>query len=629
MLVKPQSPEVTTSFHRSAPSNVKPALDQILRALDERPTVAAYAQAAREVRALREQLHPVRVGLLASFTIDALAPYLEVESARKGFAADLYLAPFNSVKQELLSRDSGCLRHQPDVVFVTQLLEDLCPPLAVDFLALPPGQTEKLVEQIIADLTATLTAFRKHSSASVVLHNFARPQHPTLGIYETMAPGSQTAVIQKLNARLVEAASKIAGVFVLDYDRCVAEVGWRNWQDDKMWYLGRAPFSAQALPVLAQTQAAFLHALRSPPRKCLVLDLDNTLWGGVIGEAGLAGIKIGHTYPGNLFTDFQRAILELSRRGVLLALASKNNAADAEEVFRSHPDMILKLEHFAARRISWQDKPASLREIAKELNIGLESFVFFDDNPAEQSLMRQALPQVLTLPVPPDPMKFVKLLRDARPFDRLSLTEEDRRRGEMYREQNARQDLEQSSGSVEEFLASLQMTATIREVDSFAFPRVLDLLHKTNQFNLTTRRHSAVELTALIGNPANGVFSLRVSDRFGDHGIVGLAIAQRRGDTAYFDSFLLSCRIIGRKVETAFLAFLADWAKTNGLRAFDGELILTAKNAPAADFFARHGFTEVSSDAHGSRWRLELAGAPLAWPACIQRAETVLQMETK
>jgi FkbH-like protein len=233
--------------------------------------------------------------------------------------------------------------------------------------------------------------------------------------------------------------------------------------------------------------------------------------------------------------------------------------------------------------------------------------------------MRQALPEVMTLPVPPEPIKYINLLRESRAFDRLSLTDEDRHRGEMYQGQTARRQLQQSATSLQDFLTGLQMTVSIERVDDYAFPRVVDLLQKTNQFNLTTRRHSAGQLKAMIDDAAQGVFCLRVADRFGDNGIVGAAIVQRRDETAHIESFLLSCRVIGRTVETAFLSFLVDWAKDWELTAIEGEFIPTAKNAPAADFYSKHGFIQVDSTNSGSRWALDLKKVPFQWPTYIER----------
>ncbi len=604
-------------------------IQQILQLADERATVGAYSQAARELRQLHEQLRTVRVALLSSYTINSLVSYLEVEAARKGFGADVYVGPFNAVTQELLDPASGCLAHQPDVVFIAQQLGDICPPLANDHLTLSAPQIEDYVQGIVSGLVSAIGGFRKQSQSAVVVHNFALPVYTLLGVYEAMAQGSQTETIRTLNARLADALREIAGVYVLDFDRLCAEIGYRNAFDDKMWHLGRAPLSAQAMPALARAQATFVQAALGKPRKCLVLDLDNTLWGGIVGEDGVAGIKLGQTYPGSVFRQFQQTILQLYRQGVILAINSKNNRADVDEVFKSHPDMLLKPEHFASIRINWQNKPRNMVEIADELSIGIDSLVFFDDNPAERAAMQQALPQVMVLEVPDDPMQFSNVLLKSGAFEKLSFTEEDRRRGEMYREQVVRRDLESSAASLEDFYRDLQMTATIRPVDGFAFPRVVDLIHKTNQFNLTTRRHSAGQVSDMLADPNYGVFSLQVADRFGDNGIVGVAIMHLQGAVATLDTMLMSCRVIGRTVETAFLRFLADWAKERGASRIEGEFIPTAKNAPAADFYPQHGFTQASGDdkSSTSTWRLSLDEVPFEFPEYIKIASEAKQGE--
>jgi FkbH-like protein len=602
-------------------------IGQVLENLDARPTLAAYTQAARQLRELGEHLRPARVALLASFTAGPLVPFMQVEAARAGFSAEVYLAPFNSARQELLDPESKCLKQGPDVVFVAQLLAEVCPPLADDFLGLHEEQVQQHTEEIVADTLAMLQTFRRHSQAAVVIHNFALPSYPILGIHEAASGVSQTEAIRRLNARLADAVKSVPGVHVLDFDRLCADLGYRNWRDDKMWYLGRAPLSAVALPALARLQAAFVQTLLAGPRKCLVLDLDNTLWGGIIGEDGLAGIKLGRTYPGNVYRDIQQAALHLYRRGILLAVNSKNNPADVEDVFRSHPEMVLKREHFASVRINWRPKPENMVAIADELNIGLDSLVFLDDSPAECALMRQTLPQVLTLEGygangAADPQRVYQTLAQGSMFARISFTAEDRGRGEMYRQQAARAQLRQAASSIEDYLRGLQMTVHIAVVDNFTFPRVVDLIQKTNQFNLTTRRHSAAQLAEMIAGPDSRAFAVRVADRFGDNGIVGAAIVRVQDSTACIDTLLLSCRIIGRTVETALLSFLADWARARGATVLEGDFIATAKNAPAADFYARHGFTRVSGngDAASGHWQLRLDQVPFQWPSYIRSA---------
>jgi FkbH-like protein len=422
-------------------------------------------------------------------------------------------------------------------------------------------------------------------------------------------------VVRQLNAELAGALSGIPDVHMLDYEGLAGEVGRRGWHDKKMWYLARAPLSAAALPAVAAEYARYIAALRRPARKCMVVDLDDTLWGGILGEAGIAGLKLGPDYPGNAFADFQRALRQLKHRGVLLAINSKNNFDDAQEVFLSHPQMILRLEDFAAVRINWVDKPTNMLSIANELNIGLDSFVFADDSPTERDLMRRAVPEILTLELPPNPAEFADVLADSRAFERVTATREDQDRTEMYRAQRERRQAEQSALSLEDFLASLEMKVSIEPASGPSMNRVGELTQKTNQFNLTTRRYTTAQVAALAADPQYGVFHVRVVDRFGDNGIVGVAIVQEKDRCAFIDTFLLSCRVIGRTIETALLVFVEQWARRRGLDGIEGEYIPTAKNAPAADFFTRHGFEQVGHDGNAKRWRLSLGHTELQWPA--------------
>lgn len=591
------------------------AVSAVLAALDQQPSAAAYARAARELVACGTSLERVRVSLLASFTAAPLLPYLAVEAARNGFAMDGHVGPFNSTIQELVTPTSGSIAHQPDIVVVAQLLEDACPPLARDFSALASADVESHIAGTIADLGAALAAFRHHSDASVVLHNFTPGWPGVPDLCDGALQGSQLHAVRALNTRLGELAHDLPGVYVLDYERLVSEIGSREWWDPKMWYLGRAPLSIRALPALARRQAAYICAIRRPARKCLVLDLDDTLWGGVLGEVGVNGIKVGADYPGNIFRDFQYAVRDLKHRGVLLAINSKNNVDDAREAFL-HSGMVLRMDDFSAVRINWNSKPSNMIEIAEELNIGVDSLVFVDDNPAERALMRHALPHVLTLELPQSPVKYTQTLLESGAFERLTVTSEDRRRTEIYQAQGQRRVLERSALTLDEFLASLQMHVTIESVNEASHARVADLLQKTNQFNLTTRRHSATQLAAMMRNPEYGLFTARVTDRFGDNGIVGVAIVYQQDDTAHLDILLLSCRVIGRTIETALLSFLVRWARERGLSEMIGEFIPTAKNAPAADFFARHHFEHITDAGSAtSKWRLVVHHSQIAPPA--------------
>jgi FkbH-like protein len=432
-----------------------------------------------------------------------------------------------------------------------------------------------------------------------------------------MSESSQIDAVHRLNHRLGVVLPRIAGVHVLDAAGAAARVGLNAWYDDRMWLLARNPLSPAAMIELARTHATLLKVLRMPRRKCLALDLDHTLWGGIVGEKGVSGIALGAEYPGNAFVQFQQFLLGLHQRGVLLALLSKNNPGDVDEVFDRHPSMILRREHFAAMRINWRPKAENLAEIANELSIGTDAFVFFDDDAAECEWMRNARPDVLTIQAPADLTAFSEAIVRTAAFERLSLSDEDRRRGEMYAAGTARREAAAAATSVDDFLKTLDMRAVVEPVGGHQLPRVVDLLAKTNQFNVTTRRHSAAAVAAMTGSSDHAAFTLQLRDRFGDNGLVGVAIVRRQAQDAVIDSLLLSCRVIGRQAETALLSVLAAWARDQGVETLVGEYIPTARNAPAADCYERHGFVPLPASGPAARWGLPVQARGITWPSCI------------
>ncbi|MGD9901834.1 MAG: HAD-IIIC family phosphatase [Vicinamibacterales bacterium] len=584
------------------------------RALDAEPSPARYLALARTLAADPGERLPLRAALLASFTIQPLVPYLTVELARRELALVEHVGPFNAVVPELVTPASGTVEHGSDVVVVFQTLDDVAPALARDFWQLSAADQAALAERVTADLVGAIRQYRQGSTAPVVLMSFWPPPRAGDGTTFILEPDGRHAAARRLNVALAEAAAALRDVYVLDVERVVAEIGARSWWDDRSWHMARAPLASSALPVVAARLAALIAAIRRPPRKCLVVDLDDTLWGGVLGEVGPLGIQIGPEFPGSVFRDFQRLLRGLRHRGVLLAVNSKNDLDDVREAFATNPHMVLRLEDFAAVKANWRPKPDNMRELAGELGIGLDSLVFVDDNPVEQALMREAVPQVLTLDLPAQPIAFAEVLDSCGAFDQVRVTDEDRRRTEMYLAQGQRRELEARALNLDDFLAGLRMTVEVAPVADRTRERAVELLRKTNQFNVTTRRHSAAEVDRLMADPAWALFTVQVADRFGDNGIVGLTIARDRGDGAgEIDTLLLSCRVIGRKVETVLLSVLVDWARGRGLRVLRGQFVPTARNAPAADCYERHGFLPVA-DADGQWWELPLAPDAVSVP---------------
>ena len=496
--------------------------------------------------------------------------------------------------------------------------EDVAPDLGARVLG--ADALDATLGGLVDRLAECVRTFRRTSRAPVLVANFALPSTLPLGVFDANVPESLAHALARANMRLRERVAEFPDAAVWDYAGLVAAHGAANWTDRRLWALARIPVAAALQPALAAHLVRSAAGLLRKPAKCLVLDLDNTLWGGVVGDDGLAGLQLGDDHPGSAFKAFQRAVLGLADRGILIAIVSKNDLEPVEQAFREHPEMLLRLEHVAAMRVNWNPKSGNLREIAAELNIGSDALVFFDDNPVERAEVRANAPEIGVIEVPTDPLGYVSALLDSGWFDQPALLAEDRARVRMYRENAERRSLEQRFESVDDFLHSLQMVATIGEADASTLGRIAQLVGKTNQFNLTTRRHSQTELAAMAADPRTVVAWLRVRDQFGDQGLVCVAVLRADGDTAHVDSFLMSCRVMNRRVEHAMMAFLDEHARRLGCRWLTAEYIPTKKNGMVRGFYDGFGFAAESAGDDGAvRYRLDLAGSRLTWPDVITR----------
>jgi FkbH-like protein len=533
---------------------------------------------------------------------------------------------FNAYAQEILDEASDLYRFEPQAVILAVDTRSLAPELWSEFADLDPNGSAAVVARVSQQYRDWVTAFRQRSDAHLILHTLAPPPRPAFGVHDSQMhdaqihPGQgQSAAMEELNREICTIAQSQPGVYTLDYSALVARHGQENWYDERKWLAVRLPCSAAHLPSLAREWLRYLQPLAGRVAKVLVVDLDNTLWGGVVGEDGPAGIQLEDERQGAPYRALQRALLDLTRRGILLAIASKNNPDDAMEVIGGHPAMLLRPQHFSAMRINWNDKTESLREIAAELNVGLDALAFLDDNPVERRLVRTELPEVLVVDLSDDPWQHAATVRDCAFFERLSLSEEDLRRGEFYASGKTRAALETRCVTREDFLRSLAQSVEIAPVHAATLARVAQLTQKTNQFNLTTRRYTEQQIGDLLRQPDARVVSIRVKDRYGDNGLVGVAITRDRGETCELDTFLLSCRVIGRGVESALLAYVAEQGLLAGRTRLEGWFLPTKKNAPAREFYSTHGFQAVTETPDGVFWGIDLrAGAPV-WPDWIER----------
>jgi FkbH-like protein len=594
------------------------------RALTERWTHEASPSAASFVVQRFERLRPAlnlqayRLAILRSFTVEPMVPLLRAAAFCAGIDVTVYVSDFNAHVQAIMESGSTLYGFAPQAVILAVQTRDIGPELWNDLGGLTREQVRASVSRISSEFRNWISVFRNYSHAHLIVHNLETPETPSSGLLDAQSANGQSAAISEINHNLRGAAAEHTGVYVLDYDALVARHGRAAWHDERKWLTVRLPIAASHLNHMVQEWMRFLHPLTGKVAKALVIDLDNTLWGGVIGEDGMAGIKLGSEYPGAAFQAVQRALLDLHRRGMLLAICSKNNQEDALEAIQKHPGMLLKPEHFAAMRINWGDKSQNLREIAHELNIGVDALAFVDDNPIERQQVRTALPEVFVVDLASDPMSFAKTIRDCPVFERLTLSAEDQQRGAMYQAQREREQFEQAITSREDFYRSLQQEAEISPLTQANLARIAQLTNKTNQFNLTTRRYSEQQISELAAKPGWDCYSIRVRDRFGDNGLVGVAITHQQGDVAEIDTFLLSCRVIGRTLETAFLSFLASQARSKGARRLQGWFLPTKKNAPARNFYSEHGFTAAHRNGDGTLWSLDLGPNPLPSPEWIR-----------
>ncbi len=542
-----------------------------------------------------------RLAVLGSFTTNQLTTALRLAALRVGVKLDVYECGYGQYRQEVLASDSGLYRFAPDAVLLAVHEHDLELPELSD-------APQEAVETELERWTSLWELLASRLDATVVQLAFATPAESPLGHLALRLPGSRFAMTQTLNLRLGQAAG--SAVLLVDCDRLSGLFGKRAWIEPRYWHMAKQGVALAAVPFLARHVAAVIAASLGLARKCVVLDLDNTVWGGVIGEDGLENIRVGGDARGEAYAAFQEYLLKLKQRGTLLAVCSKNNDADAREPFERLPDMRLQLDDFAVFVANWETKPNQIRAVAADLDLGLDSLVFLDDNPAERESVRLELPEVEVVPLGSDPSTYVRALSEYLGLEPAGLTAEDATRTSLYRARTEIASAQAGASSIEDFYRSLEMRLDSSPFSDVDLPRVAQLVGKTNQFNLTTRRHGIERLRAFTDDPECVHLAFRLSDRFVDHGLIGVLIAFEQGDELEIDTFLMSCRVIGRTVETAMLEQLAKRASKLGLATLRGRYGPTGRNAVAAEVYSRLGFSLVEATASGSSWRYDLRSQP-------------------
>lgn len=535
----------------------------------------------------------VSVYVVADFTISSFAALLEQDAGEPRVKATE--APYNQVVPSLREL-SGAASSAYDVGFVWTRPEGVI----ASFAALLRGETADIAG-ILAEVDAfcELVGGAGAACRSLFIPLWTLPAHVRgLGLADLKIQDQGVwAALTRMNARLVERLSEARNVYPLNACRWVHKVGERSF-NPKQWYLGKVPFNNDVFKEAVGDFKAALSALGGRSRKLLMVDLDNTLWGGIVGDTGWQGITLGgHDAVGEAFVDFQRAVKGLKQRGVLLAVVSKNDESVAMEALTKHPEMVLRPEDFAGWRISWADKAQNIVDLVRELNLGLQSTVFVDDSPFERGRIREALPEVLVPEWPANPMLYVKALEDLRCFDVASVTEEDRKRHAMYFEERQRGASMKLAGSAEAWLDTLEMKVGVEPLGPANISRVVQLLNKTNQMNLKTRRMTAEAFREWCEGPDRFFRAFRVSDRFGDSGLTALMSLERASDRAEIVDFVVSCRVFKRGVEETMVAKAIEQCRRWGVRRLSAGYVPTEKNAPCLAFWESSGF-ERQGDGH-------------------------------
>ena len=599
----------------------KEDLNQVLKRLSKEGSYGAYAAAENALAKITPEgsnMPVLKIAILRNFILDPVIPVIKGEAMLSGFYPEIYLGDYDTIAQDVLNPQSALYQFQPDLVIVAQWLEVLAPALVNRFPSLSAEQVNIEVDRVLTTLNEFISALRQHTNIPILVNNFPLSSHPTHGILDAQSENYQGHTIMILNQELLRCLQLMRDVYLVDYMNLMARVGSAQGIDERYWQMGRAPIGRAALVPFGQEYGKFIRALRGKTRKCLVLDCDNILWGGIIGEEGLKGIQLGADYPGSCYQALQREVLNLHDRGVILALCSKNNEAEVLEVLRTHPEMLLCEENFSTWQINWDDKATNLRRIAQDLNIGLDSLVFVDDSQFECDLVREQLPAVAVLQLSSDPSSFRAKLSAQGYFDSLTFSSEDKERNRMYRDQTKRKELTVSTGSLEEYYAKLEMVAEIGKADEISIQRIAQLTQKTNQFNLTTRRYTEGDIRTFTENPEFDVFYLRLQDRISDMGLIGVAIMKYNGVEAEIDTFLLSCRAIGRGVEEALMAQVLNSARERGCKKVIGRYLITHKNEQVADFYGQQGFALMAENAEGRDWEILLEDRPFSGPSWIK-----------
>jgi FkbH-like protein len=543
-----------------------------------------------------EQGTAFTLGLCGTFTLEPLSDFISLALATTPVQPKLVFADLDNIEQSLLDPHSQIHAAIPSAIVVFLRMEELIPELIERPWVKSSSEREETVLAVIDRLQSLVNAYTNQFTTPLFLSTFPSPSIPGRHFVDAHSDNGVASIRYKLNLTIHQLVSNSKTCHLFDFSAWAERIGNSAW-DPRMNAFARQPISARVISDFAQFLSRTLAPLNRPSRKVLALDLDNTLWGGVLGEDGISGLKLSHDFPGNVYRRIQLAALALKDQGVLLVLLSKNNHQDVVQAFDALPEMLLKLDDFVATRINWEPKSLNLKEIAQELSLGLDSFTFVDDMAFEREEITSILPDVAVLNTSGAPLEILASLLDCPFFDAYRVTEEDAIRNKDYANKKQRDDLKKSTRSIEDYLRSLNLHVEIKKLGTEGTNRAVQMLAKTNQFNVTSHRHSEAAVQRMLNDDNYLILTLSLRDRFGDQGIVGLVITRSNADrVAVVDSFLLSCRALGRGAENALWGTLISQLSAQNIHTLQATYVPNGKNAQCSDLFEKFGMTLVSKE---------------------------------
>lgn len=550
----------------------------------------SFLQLQRNCKKTSDQMSAYKLAILGDCATQHLSKAIKGYGFEVGLNIDLYDADYNQITAQTIDENSELYRFQPQSVLLFMCAEKLYE----GFCKTPLNQRNLFADKTFAQITKYWSALNKYSKANILQFTFVEADDMTFGNYALKTENSFYYQLRKLNYLLQTGAVANKTVFLIDLNTIRAKLGSDVFTNKRNYYIAKMPVSLEALPHVAKAVTDSVMSITGKIKKSVVLDLDNTLWGGVIGDDGLDGIQIGELGIGHAFSDLQMWLKELKNRGIILAVCSKNNEDIAKEPFIKHPEMILRLDDISIFVANWNDKATNIRYIQKTINIGMDSMVFLDDNPFERNLVREMIPDITIPELPEDPSLYVKFLQSLNLFDTASYSEEDIKRTSQYQAEVNRIQLEEQFKSYDDYLISLEMVAEAKPFDNFHFPRIAQLTQRSNQFNLRTVRYSEEQIKDISEDENKLTLYFTLRDKFGDHGLISVVILDKQSNKALFISeWLMSCRVLKRGMEEFIINKVIETAKENGFEKVMGEYIKTPKNAMVADIYSRMGFVAV------------------------------------